>query len=74
MSTAQNLIAKGEQLGLQKGEQLGLQKGKLEGKKERDLEIATKCLRRGYANSEIMEITDLSHTEIEAIRKQIAAA
>jgi predicted transposase/invertase (TIGR01784 family) len=50
--------------GYQKGIHQGIEKGKLEGKKERDLEIARALLLKGMDLMTISSITDLSDTEL----------
>jgi predicted transposase/invertase (TIGR01784 family) len=40
-----------------------------EERKNRDIQIAIKCIKRGDSNQEIMEITDLTNEEIEQLRK-----
>jgi predicted transposase/invertase (TIGR01784 family) len=37
--------------------------------KERDIQIAIKCIKRSDSNQQIMEITDLTNEEIEQLRK-----
>jgi len=45
------------------------EKAREEESKKKANVIALKCIRRGYANEEIMEITDLTIEEIEQLRK-----
>jgi predicted transposase/invertase (TIGR01784 family) len=40
-----------------------------EERKNRDIQIAIKCIKRGDSNQEIMEITDLTIEEIEQVRR-----
>ena len=40
-------------------------------RKKRDLVIATKCIKRGDNNGDIMEITDLTNAEIDELRNEI---
>ena len=40
-----------------------------EAKKENNIQIAIKCIKRGDSNQQIMEITDLTNEEIEQLRK-----
>jgi predicted transposase/invertase (TIGR01784 family) len=42
--------------------------------KERDVQIAIKCIKRGDSNQEIIEITDLTNEEIEQLRKDTFSA
>jgi hypothetical protein len=41
-----------------------------EERKNRDIQIAIKCIKRGDSNQEIMEITDLTNKEIEQLRRE----
>jgi predicted transposase/invertase (TIGR01784 family) len=45
-----------------------------EERKNRDIQIAIKCIKRGDSNQEIMEITDLTNEEIEQLRKNTHSA
>ena len=40
-------------------------------RRQRDIEIATKCIKRGDSNEDILEIIDLDSDEINAIRLDI---
>ncbi|MCM1053220.1 MAG: hypothetical protein NC483_04535, partial [Ruminococcus sp.] len=51
--------------------ELGTNAGKEEGRKERDIEIATSMLKKAYTKEQIVEITNLSLKEIEDILKNI---
>ncbi|SCW70932.1 conserved hypothetical protein (putative transposase or invertase) [Paenibacillus tianmuensis] len=60
-----------EQSALDYAESRGRAEGKLEGKTERDKEIAASMLQKGLPVSLIAEVTGLSETEIEALNKKL---
>jgi predicted transposase/invertase (TIGR01784 family) len=39
--------------------------------KERDIQIAIKCIKRGDTNEEIIEITGLTNSEVDELRKEV---
>ncbi|MEK6452739.1 Rpn family recombination-promoting nuclease/putative transposase [Caldifermentibacillus hisashii] len=47
------------------------QEGIIEGKREANRELAKKMLRKGFEVSDIMEITELTETEIEKLMVEI---
>ncbi len=49
----------------------GLEKGLKEGKREASRELAKKMLRKGFEVSDIMEMTELTETEIEKLMVEI---
>ena len=53
------------------GQKKGQIEGQIEGQKKRNIEIAIKCIKRGDTNEDIMEITDLTSTVIDELRKEI---
>lgn len=51
--------------------QVGKAEGKIEGKKERDIEIAKKLLSKNMDIVDIIEVTELSEEQIKQIKKRI---
>ena len=56
-------------LGLKKAKKFGHAKGRAEGEKNKQQEITKKLLAMGMPIEQIMEITDLTKEEIEALQK-----
>nr|WP_264953756.1 hypothetical protein [Wolbachia endosymbiont (group A) of Endotricha flammealis] len=59
-----------KQEGRQEGIQIGHEKGKIEGRKERDIEVAKNSLKAGVSIDVIAQITGLSHSEILQLREK----
>lgn len=57
--------------GIAEGIKEGLEKGLKEGKREASRELAKKMLRKGFEVSDIMEMTELTETEIEKLMVEI---
>jgi len=55
----------------QEGIKEGLKKGRKEGKREANRELAKKMLRKGFEVSDIIEMTELTETEIEKLMVEI---
>lgn len=64
-------IKEGIKEGLKKGIKEGLKKGRKEGKREANRELAKKMLRKGFEVSDIIEMTELTETEIEKLMVEI---
>jgi len=64
-------IQQGMQQGIQQGMQQGMQQGINQGEKNKAIDVAKKLISKGMDNISISEITDLSISEIENIRKEI---
>ena len=56
-----------EEMGYAKGEAVGKAIGRLEGKSEERVDIILKMHKKGYSLEQIMDVTDMSETEIKAI-------
>lgn len=61
---------KGFEKGFENGLENGLESGRERGREERAFEIARKMLRKGNTVDEIMELTDLSVSDIEKLLKE----
>ena len=63
--------AKGEAAGIAMGEArgkaIGRSEGRLEGRSEERADIILKMHKKGYSLEQIMDVTDMSETEIKAI-------
>ncbi|MDR1881009.1 MAG: Rpn family recombination-promoting nuclease/putative transposase [Tannerellaceae bacterium] len=64
-------LEKGEKIGLEKGEAIGLEKGEKigleKGRKEAQAEFVSAAARKGFSESQIQELTDLTKEEIREI-------
>src|SRR5699024_4381873 len=67
MTTAEELIRKGEM----RGKAEGMAEGKMEGKMERDFEIVRNALQMNMDKKQIVQLTGLSLDEIEKIERKI---
>lgn len=65
MSAGQKLVEQGRKEGRSKGREQGLHEGSL----KRAREDALRMLRKGYPVDDIVEITELSREEVEALAK-----
>jgi hypothetical protein len=54
--------------GREEGIIVGIEKGKVEGKNERNIEIAIEMIKDGEANDKIRKYTDLADDEIDKLR------
>ena len=59
--------AEGEKIGEARGKAIGRSEGRLEGKSEERADIILKMHKKGYSLEQIMDVTDMSETEIKAI-------
>ena len=59
--------AKGEAAGIAMGEARGKAIGRSEGRSEERADIILKMHKKGYSLEQIMDVTDMSETEIKAI-------
>ena len=57
--------------GLEQGRKEGIQQGIDTGEKNKDIDVAKRIIFKGMDNITISQITDLSVTEVEDIRKEI---
>lgn len=62
----------GLRVGQEKGIKIGHEKGRVEGRKERDIEVAKNSLKAGVSIDVIAEITGLSVDEIKQLQEEIA--
>ncbi|MGI2262370.1 Rpn family recombination-promoting nuclease/putative transposase [Candidatus Cardinium hertigii] len=66
-NTVEKYRQEGEEKGRQEGIRIGEEKGKLEGKRERNIEIAKTMLSKGYSIEDIMLITGIHYSDIQSI-------
>ena len=59
--------AEGEKIGEARGKAIGRSEGRLEGKSEERADIILKMHKKGYSLEQIMDVTEMSETEIKAI-------
>lgn len=62
-------IAEGKEKGLTEGIEIGKEEGRKEGKKEGIERVAQNMIAKGKSNEDIMDATNLTSVEIEALRK-----
>ena len=67
MTIVENLVMRGERLGIRKGERLGIDKGRTEGKAE----VAQRMLRMDFNSDVVHKATGLSASEIETLRHSL---
>jgi len=61
----------GERIGEERGEKRGEERGQEHGGKEEKYRVAEKMLEKGYPDQDIAEITELTKTELTAIKKRL---
>ena len=59
--------AEGEKIGEARGKVIGRSEGRLEGRSEERVDIILKMHKKGYTLEQIMDVTDMSESEIKAI-------
>ena len=69
MNAGQKLVEQGRQEGRIEGQNEGREQGLQEGSLKRARETALRMLRKGYPVDDIVEITELSRDEVEALDK-----
>ncbi len=64
------IMRRGKKEGIKEGLKEGKREGKKEGKREGKKEVAVNCLKKGFADNLILELTGLDPKDLQIIKKR----